>query len=265
MVNDNNNTSNTFGSVVDSISLSIKKVKEQIETDLTEALSNYLKSSDSEGLGFVPSLRNILGIFYANTEAFLRLLDDVHTQAWQESGSKYRKAAVLNTQTKTANPDYLEGEDTPVYPWPSFVVPNKDKDGQEKYKYTYPGDPDYIKITNANNPTVWPEVKFVEELIKGLTQTTDNTTSLPPTADDVNDVKRVSLNPIEFPISNQVYQNKEETKFFYEIWERIYLVSYYSNLSRSVNSGDYGKILSTIVATEVTNLTKCVRWQIHHC
>ena len=87
LVNDNNNSSNTFGSVVDSISLSIKKVKEQIETDLTEALSNYLKSQtqfqdyDFDGSNLsvlldILSYNTYMNNFYTNmaiSETFLDL------------------------------------------------------------------------------------------------------------------------------------------------------------------------------------------------
>lgn len=244
----------TFVSVTNDISLSIKKIKEQIENDLTNALADYLKSTGSEGLGFVPTLRNVLGIFYANTEAFLRLMDDVHTKAWQVRGDKNRRAAVLDPQTKSGNPDYLEGDDTPIYPWPNFVVPAKGQDGQEIYNFKYPGDKDYISRTKANDFSIWPEVEFIEEFIKALTQTQEEVKTPPVLGDDVTDVKRIGINAIEFPISNQVYQNKEVTKFIYEIWERIYLVSYFSKISRIVGTDDYTKLLGTLVSMEVENL-----------
>lgn len=237
------------------ISLDVKKKKQEIENALTEALSEYLKSSGSEGLGFVPTIRNVLSVFYANAEAFLRLMDEVHQKAWEKRSDKNRRAAVLDTETKSANPDYLLNGDTPIYPWPSFVVPGKGKEGQEIFELKYPGDKDYIKRTKADDFSIWPEVEFVENFLEALLQTKEDIKTPPSLSDEVTDVKRIGLNAIEFPISNRVYQNKEETKFFYEIWERIYLVSFYSMISRSQeNKDDYQKILNTLVSMEVQNL-----------
>jgi hypothetical protein len=237
------------------ISIDVKKKKQEIENALTEALAEYLKSSGSEGLGFIPSIRNVLSVFYANAEAFLRLMDEVHQKAWEQRDNKNRKGAVLDSETKSANPDYLEGGDTPIYPWPSFVVPGKGKDGQEIFELKYPGDKDYIKRTKADDFSIWPEVEFVENFLEALLQTKEDIKTPPSLNDEVTDVKRIGLNAIEFPISNRVYQNKEETKFFYEIWERIYLVSFYSMISRSQeNKDDYQKILQTLVSMEVQNL-----------
>ena len=39
-------------------------------------------------IGFVPTIRNVLAVVFANGEAFLRLLDDVHTKAWDQRDSK---------------------------------------------------------------------------------------------------------------------------------------------------------------------------------
>ena len=49
---------------------------------VNDNLLSYLKNSCDNiyeyGLGFVPTIRNILAVFYCQGEAFLRLLDEVH-------------------------------------------------------------------------------------------------------------------------------------------------------------------------------------------
>jgi hypothetical protein len=57
---------------------------------LTEALADLLQNKNN-GIGFVPNIRNVLAVFFANGEAFLRLMDDVHTKAWNERNSEVRK------------------------------------------------------------------------------------------------------------------------------------------------------------------------------
>ena len=69
---------------------------------------------------------------------------------------------------------------------------------------------------------MWPEVEFVEEYIKGLTQKFN-----PPVAPNPQSnqgyTNILNINAIEFPSFGLAYLNKEEIKFFYEIWERQYL------------------------------------------
>jgi hypothetical protein len=71
----------------------------------------------------------------------------------------------------------------------------------------------------------------VEEFIKAYTER-----ELPiPDPEYINNgltkPERLSFNAIEFPINNQVFQNTEEVKFFYEIYERLMLNSFYSLIS----------------------------------
>lgn len=46
----------------------------------------------------------------------------------------------------------------------------------------------------------------------------------------------IPSNPIEFPYTVQPYGDKSEVPFFYEIWERTYLNTYYSKLFRDEQS-----------------------------
>ena len=43
---------------------------------------------------------------------------------------------------------------------------------------------------------------------------------------------RISLNSIDFAVSNEVFQNKEESKYFYEIYERLILNSFYARFNK---------------------------------
>jgi hypothetical protein len=211
--------------------------KQAIEEQLTKDLVlNISKSASEGGIGFSPTIRNVLAVFFAQGEAFLRLLDEVHTKAWDLRDDTNRKDAVLSTSSgaKSVDQKNLTVEETPIYPWPQVIVENNLKEG-EKYELKYPGDTSIATKIRAYQPEIWPEVEFVEEFIKATYErkvpekfpTDTNNLLLKP--------NRLSFNAIEFPINNQVYQNVEEVKFFYEIYERLLLNSFYSKLSRDSN------------------------------
>ena len=207
------------------------EIAKQIEEDITKRLAERIKSKDS-GIGFEPTIRNVLAVIFASGEAFLRLMDEVHNKAWDQRDNDIRKNAIFSS---TASMDTIRSIDglTPVYPWPQYVVQksNTEKD-KEIYQITYPGDTDQLSVTRGNDYTAWPEVEFVEQFIFGLTQR-DKPSETP--SDVLNELKqpsRVSLNAIEFPIDNVVYRNQEQSKFFYEIWERLFVSSFYNGLNR---------------------------------
>ena len=251
--------SKRFVDKIDKLSKELQEKEQQIQTELTAALSKLLQSKDS-GIGFVPNIRNVLAVIFANGEAFLRLMDDVHTKSWEQRDNKYRKDVIFDKQVASASSDNISSGDNskqPVYPWPQLIVETSGEDGQEKYEITYPGDPKIINRSKGYLFNVWPEIEFVEEFIKGFTQRT-----LPPAdptanTNELTQPQRVSLDAIEFPVGNWVYGNKEEVKFFFEIYERITLTSYYSRLSRS-NSfiSDSDKISNLIAESESNNIVK---------
>ena len=207
------------------------EIRQKIEEDITTRLAEKLKSKDS-GIGFEPTIKNVLAVIFASGEAFLRLMDEVHTKAWAQSQNSIRQSAIFSSTASMDNIPSPNGT-TPVYPWPQYVVqkPETDKNS-EIYQITYPGDPNQISVTKANNYDAWPEVEFVEQFIFGLTQREKPTETPNNLLNETKQPLRVSLNAIEFPINNVVYRNQEQSKFFYEIWERLFVASFYDGLNR---------------------------------
>jgi len=253
-------------SFIDNINLLGKQLQiftEQIESDLTESLSNLISSNDS-GIGFVPNIRNVLSVIFANGEAFLRLMDDVHTAAWNLNDNKTqlktRKEAIFNPQVAGASQDNLASgvdNDIPVYPWPQMIKQTTGTDGHELYEIVYPGDNSVVNQTKAYLPDYWPEVEFLEEFISGFTEREVVLPNLVKTQNEQTEPQRVTLNAIEFPVSNEVFSNKEEVKFFYEIYERVLFISYYSRLLRSNNfTSDSDKVSNIIADAESENILK---------
>lgn len=237
---------------------SVKVLRDQVEQELTDALNSLLQSKAS-GIGFIPTIRNVLAVVFANTEGFIRLMDDVHRDAWEKRKNEDRIKSIYDKSTSNASPDTLDSglnQEVIVYPWPQFLVSTPGENGQEKFEVRYPGEQDVIDFTKGYNYDVWPEIEFVEEFIRGFTQRTSPPTGTGADFNEVTDSLRVSLNSIEFPVPNAVYSNKEEIKFFFEIYERVLLSTFYSKLSRVAGQKSDGIINTMIATTETSNLVQ---------
>jgi len=248
---------NSFIDKVADLGVQTNKWREKIQSELTDALAKLLQSSDN-GIGFVPNIRNVLAVIFANGEAFLRLMDDVHSTAWEQRLHPLRKKPIFENTVSNANPDNLSSGTNdllPVYPWPTYMVMTNGENGHEKFEHRYPGDSDVIGSTNGDLLNVWPEIEFVEEFLKGFTARATEPQLPTSKTNEVTDIQRVTLNAIEFPISNTVFQNKEEVKYFYEIFERITFLANYSRLSRTndfISIAD--KTANLIAESEVINV-----------
>jgi len=251
----------TFLGEIAEMEKKLKAIRLQIEQELTDALQKLLQSSDN-GIGFSPTIRNVLAVVFANGEAFIRLMDDTHREAWNQRNNPVRKAAIFNKQTAEANPDNLnsglDGE-TPVYPWPQFLVATTGEGGKEMFEIKYPGDSDVITQTQGFDYVAWPEIEFEEEFIKGYVERTQPPQNQVTNFNQLSDVKRISFNAIEYPINNGVFYNKEEIKFFFEIYERVFFTSNYSKLSRAYESlGQTDKVVNAIADAEARNIIEAL-------
>ena len=224
---------NSFNSIIEVTSKNITTLRTEIELKITESLTEQLSRKDS-GIGFKPTIRNILAPFFAQGEAFIRLMDEVHTKAWSVKDNQYRKAAVLGGSTTAQSVDVKTPGQTnePIYPWPQVLREYTANDGSEKFEQKYPGDPSISSLTKAYITELWPEVEFVEEYIKGFVERDTPEPDFGDTNNGELKPNRLSLNSLDFPITNEVYQNKEEVKYYYEIYERVLVNSFYSKLSR---------------------------------
>jgi len=251
----------TFLGEIAEMEKKLKAIRLQIEQELTDALQKLLQSSDN-GIGFSPTIRNVLAVIFANGEAFIRLMDDTHREAWNQRNNPVRKAAIFNKQTAEANPDNLNSgldAETPVYPWPQFLVATTGEGGKEMFEIKYPGDSDVITQTQGFDYEAWPEIEFEEEFIKGYVERTQPPQNQVTNFNQLSDVKRISFNAIEYPINNGVFYNKEEIKFFFEIYERVFFTSNYSKLSRANESlGETDKVVDAIADAEARNVLEAL-------
>ena len=203
-----------------------------LEKALSEELALKIEKKET-GIGFKPTIKNVVAVIMATTEGFLRLMEDVHSSAWNVRLDTDRKNAVLGND-KIAVDDNSQRDDNEndkiVFPWPSVFYTN-DKKEANKYELIYPGDPSIVNATKGFNYSKWPEVEFVEEYINGYSKRLE--TPSPKDALDLDKTIRNSYvpNTIEYPFATLPYELTTNVKFFYELWDRLVLASYHSGFS----------------------------------
>ena len=257
VIKDKNFATGTFLAKLAKIENTFKEKKETIEKQLSEALSKKIINSDI-GLGFNPTINNVMAVICANAEAFYRLMDETHQAAWNVRTNKTRLSAIIPPEKsfgvdgKNMLDQVTIGGSTGntlqntaiVYPWPQYFEEEIDEDKNTKYTLKYPGQPSVISTIQGYDYSIWPEIQFTEEYI---------TASLERDKPKVNinygNQKQVSkyigVNAVEFPFENHPYVNEEAVSFFYEIFERTYLSSNYSKVIRNNN---FRKSLYTVLA-----------------
>jgi hypothetical protein len=261
---------NRFIQTINQITTEANKKLQEFEAAITQDLKNRIQSQ-SLGIGFNPTARNIIAVIMANTEGFLRLLDDVHTNAWNVKNDPIRKQVIQNNVSSAPNIEVrknakiagnaatlnqgLVTAEEPVYPWPSFFIESPD-DKKGRFQLTYIGDPSVVDLTQGYLTESWPEVEFVEEYMKGLNQKFSVPTSQSP-IESQRTTPLVSINAIEFPQTNVPFANKEVLKFLYEIWERQFVTSHYSNFIRGT-ANQQNQIVNLNKAADTNNIVVSV-------
>jgi hypothetical protein len=228
----------------DKIAIAGKKLQsksQSLEEELTKKINDLIATD--EGIGFVPSVRNVIAVVIASSEAFLRLMEDVHLKSSIQSRNPIKKKAVPN--------DIKTLPDSPVYPWPQYAKEVLTEDGT-KFELKYPGDPDFIGETGADNYEVWPEVEFVEEFIKGFIQRDQPPLSVNEENNILSTVNRLLISGFDRP-SNDSYSVLQDIKFMYEVLERISAITSIQGFDRG---GDeiYKSILPFLSNYEATNI-----------
>ena len=246
----------------------IDKTFGELETQkkaVIEYLSIFLnkKIEGPNGLGFKPTMRNVMGIIFASVEAFYRLLDLVHKNAWVERNNPIKKFACyessdgvspdIKNNNKDVNQNSLINQE--VYPWPLYLTKQIEKDGKQNYVVMYPGEQSEIQKTRASNYQIWPEVQFVEEYIRGITKSyqSESQQSGNLSENDIGRIiNRITVNAVEFPTSNAILSDLQDVKFLYEIYERVLLQTFWDRLSRP-NAEKVG-IIDSLSEMELINI-----------
>ena len=233
----------SFLKILDDLQDQFDRMSEQIEKELSLALAEKIEDPQT-GLGFKPTIRNVVAILMANVDAFYRMMDDIHREAWDLKDNPQRLSTIINPEMGEGvdMKDMVQGsnvlnENSFVYPWPQYFQKETDGQNNERYTVRYIGDPKLRNKTKAYDFSLWPEVGFLENYIKGQLQRE----SEPPPATN-NDQEYVSnyipVSAMEYPLLTKAYPDLNEITFLYEIWERTYLQSNYTKYFRPTQSAD---------------------------
>jgi len=240
----------TFFPKISELQKQIKEKKQELETNLTEFFAQDL----SKQLGYEPTIRNMVGIIVANAEAFLRLLDDVHVNSWYQRDNPIKKRAIIDNNQNSVSVDKpnIPKKNQPVYPWPQLIK-EKNVNNKTIYEISYPGD---YPETGSDDYSVWPEVEFVEEYLTGLVQRINPSTPKSLGNTGLAD-KYVTYNAVEYPLTAEIYANKQEVKFIYEIYERLTTYAFYTKLGRT-NSVEKS-VFKTLMQAELNNILEALQ------
>jgi len=246
VIKDKNFQNGSFLAKLAKIETTFKTKRENIEIQLSEALAKKVISSDV-GLGFNPTINNVLAVICANSEAFYRLMDETHTRAWDVRTNPARLSAImpadksfgvdakvsLQTVKVDGKADSLTNTQI-VYPWPQYFIKKIDENKDAYYDLTYPGNPEVINSIQGWDYTLWPEIQFTEEYITASLEKDKPNINI-NYGNETQVSKYIGINSVEFPFNNTPYTNEEFVSFFYEIYERTYLGANYSKVVRNNN------------------------------
>lgn len=240
---------------------SLKKLKsreELIERSFSEELAKKITDKKG-GLGFAPTIRNVFAILLSGVDTFYRLMEKTHKDAWNQRTNPKRLKTIIPSDKNFGidSKNVVNGELTnvnTVYPWPTFFTKEKDPEdtsGRERYTLNYVGDPKYIDLTNGDDYTTWPEVFFLEDFITAQTKRVQ-TSKKNQYRNNKDAAPFGSCNTLEFPFDTLPYENISETNFFYEIYERLYALTNYTNLFRgNFSSFQVDKFLSDLESKNI--------------
>jgi hypothetical protein len=237
----------SFIEKINDLEKQLKTKKTEIEQELTNALKDTLELN----LGFKPTIKNMAGVLLANSEAFLRILDEVHKSAWNKRDDPTRRRAIIDSVSNSTSVDRpkIARSNSPVFPWPQFIVEDNSNPSKTTYQLKYPGD--YPAETGSNDYNIWPEVEFVEEYLYGFTQRNAQTNFITTQNQKVN-LPYTTLNSIEYPITFEIFSSTEDVKFIYEIYERVLTYAFYSKLNRG--GSNENSIYKVIIDMEAENI-----------
>ena len=93
----------------------------------------------------------------------------------------------------------------------------------------YLGDPKYESKTFAFTYTVWPEISFTENFLDASVRRASS--SQQNAYQNLQNLQNfTTVNALEFPFNNKPYLTTTELSLFYELYERMYVLSNYSNI-----------------------------------
>mgnify|MGYP000909514402 CR=1 FL=1 len=199
------------------------KIEKEVERKMNEVVKD-----PKLGIGFEPTVRNLFAVLLANAEVYVRLMKEVHEDAFKVANDRKNKLKNFS--------DESIGET--IYPWPEIkrTLPT-----DKKKVIAYPGEPELRQKLQSNDPLLWPEVAFVEEYIGVSTNKTDPNAEKEGGVNNINyifesDLDDSKINQVSslFEVSNSIpYSDRSLVSFLYELNERAKIMTFVDSFSTS--------------------------------
>jgi len=189
--------------------------RNKLESDIETQMNNIVARKDI-GIGFEPTIRNIMGVVLANAETYIRLMKDVHYKAFENAEVRRKILGGVLTDT--------DKSENAIYPWPEVKAQTA---GGKEMVLLYPGCREMAEKLQSYNRNLWPEVDFVENFYDISTHRTDNLAEKEGNTDKVNYIFDSTIDSVKKDISvltnltNYIpYTNKSVASILFEIYER---------------------------------------------
>ena len=194
----------------------------QMEEDMSDELNQALEAE----IGFKPTIRNVFAVILAGADTFLRLLDDVHTNAFAERKNKKR----LEVATGSNDIPQTNSEDSKIaFPWPKYYITKEVSECKTSSILTYIGSEDVMDVLDSGNKKVWPEVEFVEEYTKS-TNYKFSSFMAPTTNDGLLKNFTPINNILDYPPIDSPYSSLDNVDVWFEILDRAQCSILYGSL-----------------------------------
>jgi len=211
--------------VITAIERDFVQQRNKLESDIEAKMNEIVKKTDI-GIGFEPTVRNIVGVLLANAETYIRLMKDVHLKAFDQA--KKRKEILKNVSTDSIGDS--------IYPWPEIKAQTAGG-----LALVYPGGRELGDKLQAGDTTLWPEVDFVENFYEVATKKADNLTDKEGSPENINYIFATDLNlskkdiGVLTNVSGYIpYGDKAISSILYEIYERSKYVTSLNPFSNDV-------------------------------
>lgn len=207
-------------SEIQTINQNFKKQRNKLEDDIEQIMNKEISDNKDIGIGFNPTIRNVIAILLANAETYIRLMRDVHEKAFERADDRKR---VFSDQSISSNALTTDCIST-IYPWPEVkIAKQKDKENV----LIYPGNEEIAEKLGATDRNLWPEVDFIENFYEISTKIKDNlvveegsTEGVHYTFGDTPDLLKKDISVLTNQMNYIPYTDKTISSLLYEIYER---------------------------------------------
>jgi len=190
--------------------------RNKLESDIEKKMNDIVRSDKTIGLGFEPTVRNIIGVVLANAETYIRLMKDVHNKAFESAQERRKLLLGVSTDADKAG--------NAIYPWPEV---KQQTAGGRELVLEYPGSKELTAKLHTDNKVLWPEVDFVENFFDISTKRADPLTGKEGNIDNINyvfdsttDVNKKDISVLTNIMNYIPYSDKSISSIFYELYER---------------------------------------------